>query len=211
MSNTIWRVSFEGTGSHNEDVVTVLHVKDHTTLDIDNLDASQVCDNVDTWLTTLYLNMAATSYTLVAIKATEEVEWWNHAIGRQHVKAKGVFGTRAGADGKTPWGMCFWSKLGIAEVFKGNHGGYHTPPVMNSGELVGTQTVNTAANIWPSMGSFNDALLAGHDHNLGTGHLSLVLYSTTRRRRGEANYYFDATSLTRSVTPRLLRTRVSVP
>src|SRR5690349_24652918 len=62
---------------------------------------------------------------------------------------------------------------------------------------------------WTTQTAFNNALLAGHDYGTGDlgGHLSYVIYSATRFRRGDSNYYFDATSISRSQRVHWLRSR----
>lgn len=200
-----WRAS-----SGVEEVQT-WHFKDTTPLSADLAGAASICDEVDNWLTG-HLQPSAPSYlTLVSYKATEVVATWEGAIPEQARKIKNLAGTASSLDGKVPHGTCIWSKATVNEVFKGNHGGWHCVDPYSSAYLDGGgQWISTSA-AWISMGQTNTDLLAGHDWSTGLHHMSYVLYSLTRHKRGAENYYFDVTGLTRDPTPHFLRTRLTAP
>jgi hypothetical protein len=211
VANKPWRVAFQSTGRNNEDVVTVFHVKDSTPLSADLRSASDLADVVNGWLTTLYRGLADSQLTVHDLKVTEVVDYWNGTIADQHVKSIELAGTLTGLDHEASEGICVWSKAQVSEVFKGNHGGWHTPPQLHSTWLTSSGVWATSSTAWTATKSVNDALLAGVDYDAGLGHVSYILYSQTRHRRGDANYYFDVTNLVRDVQPHFLRSRLTTP
>lgn len=206
-----WRVALEGTGGDGAQLVAVFHIKDQTPLDADLRTAHQMADEIDSWLTTHWLAMSDSAYVLNDIKVTSDVRYWLGEVADQYVKVKNLSGTLAGNDGDVPRGSCAWAKLTVASVFKGNHGGIHSSPIRHSGYVNSSGKLTNPSTFRTAFANVCTDLTTGHDYTAGLGHLSLVLYSTTRRKRGDANWYFDATGLTISPDVHFLRSRISVP
>jgi hypothetical protein len=211
MANKPWRVAYQATGRDGEEVVWVFHVKDSTPLSADLRSASALATIVDGWLTTAYRGLADSTLVLHDIKVTEDVDYWNGTVADQAIKSIELAGTLTGLDHKASEGICVWSKAQIAEVFKGNHGGWHTPPMLHSTWLTNAGQWDSSSTAWTATKTVNDALLAGVDYDAGLGHVSYILYSQTRRRKGDANYYFDVVNLVRDAQPHFLRSRLTVP
>ena len=208
---TIWRVAFQGTFSSAIQIVNVLHVKDDPVLGPDARSAHQMADELDTWLSTLWRAQATPHVVLDTIKVTETQTSSDTSPAEQWVKDIGLAGSRAGADGLLDPALCLWTKSLVAQSFKGNHGGIHAPPSYDQSDWQTDGLAVTSSSYWTAVGAFNNALQAGHDYGTILGHLSYVLYSQTRRDRGDADWYFDVTAMSRSRRMHFLRSRTTAP
>ena len=133
MANKPWRVAYEGHDAAGREQIWVFHIKDTTPLSADLRTAHDLADLVDTWLTAKWQNISDQGTSLDDIKVTSVVDFWNGTVAEQYVKPMTVSGSLGPTDGKLPVGTCAWAKAQVAEVFKGNHGGYHSSYAEHSG------------------------------------------------------------------------------
>lgn len=206
---TIWRIALEAQYGDGTLVVNTLHLKDDPVLGPDARSASQMCDEVDTWLNLKWRNCAFSDVTLTDIKATEEVN--PPDVPAQHVKSINLAGTLGTADGKGSRAACVWSKSSTGVPVRGAHGGWHAPPWNHSAAVDSSGLWNTSFGGWAEVGNFNTALLAGHDYGTILGHISYVIASRTRHRRGDPTWYFDVSGMTRARQMHFLRSRLDTP
>lgn len=211
MATRIYRTTFSG---HLADGTLVDHTMrlkfDRAT---DTRVASDAVNDVDSWLTIKIRNMAFTNVTYDTVTVTEEVDWWNGTVPDQAIKSIGLAGTLGAADGKASRAQCAWMKFSTGVPVKGAHGGMHSPPWNNSTSVGSDGLWLTSGGAWTAVQDLASTLLAGHDQGTGgiDGHISLVVYSTTRRRRGDANYYFDVKSIVVDRNVHFLRSRLTTP
>jgi len=118
-------------------------------------------------------------------------------------------GARDNSGDQLPDGMVAWNKTATDAAVRSGHGGWFSLPAVRRLNLTTGGVWDTGTTFWTTQTAFNNALLAGHDYGTGDlgGHLSYVIYSATRFRRGDSNYYFDATSISRSQRVHWLRSR----
>jgi hypothetical protein len=211
---TTWRIALNVVGSQGTDEVMTFHVKDDPDVVGSGLSAGGVCDVVDTWLTSYMLPLIPTDGRFDRIVATEDVEYWlPGTLGRSGEKAINTPGTFGPADGKLPREACLWAKIQTDTAKRFARGGIHSPSPQDSRMTTTTGELNPSNGYVTAFDAFCDHLLAGHDYGeSGTGgHLSLIVYSVTQRKRNAANYYFDATAVVPAQRLRWLRTRVTNP
>lgn len=206
----IYRVSLESTVEAVR-CATVIHVKSTPPDAVITPSVDTVADNVVDWLSSPYRAMLSTRDRLDNITVREEL---GPAGGIPAVAERAATwpGTWFGSTYDEDLQLCAWTKTKTDAAVRGGHGGFFSPPALDKSVFGGTHgTVATGYAFYIAIRAFADALLAGHDMGaLGIdGHLSYVIYSKTRRFRGDANWYFDATSCTTDTRPHMLRSRKS--
>ena len=203
-----WRVQFIA-NMQGQAMVTTIAVKDDPTAPLGpNLSATEVADEVDTWLGALYALMVTIDGSLESIKVTEIPEEFS-AIRSAAEKSVARAGGRDNSGDQLPDGVVAWNKVSTAAAIRSGHGGWFSLPAVRRLNLATTGLFDTGTTFWTSQTNFNNALLAGHDYGpLGAdGHLSMVLYSETRHRRGDDTFLFDVTSISRNARVHWLRSR----
>lgn len=206
----IWRTAFtyhvNGVGC-----ATVINVKADSSSSIANISAGDVADNVVDWLKDSFLAQLSTRDKLDAITLTEELGPGS-AIPAVAERSGTWPGTRYGATWNMDNQICAWVKTKTNAAVRGGHGGFFGSPALDEACFNTDEgKINHGNAYYAAIAAFAADLLEGHDVGaLGVdGHLSYVIYSRTRRMRGDSNYYFDATSCTISERPHFLRSRKS--
>lgn len=152
--------------------------------------------------------------SFVECRVREEVEYWNGEIGVTASKAIGQTGSlgTAGANA-TPDGLAFWIGLKADLASKSARGGVHLPGPWPASLLdtdgrwlTGTGGTFAAAQTLGAkiVDPLNDVFGIGG----ALGDILPVIYSETRRRRGQTPYTFQITQSRVSPEPRWLRRRM---
>jgi hypothetical protein len=180
-STRIWRVAFN---SHTEDVAcaTVVNIKATPADLVTTPSAETVADNIVDWLASPYRAMLSTRDLLLGATYNMDLQ------------------------------ICAWAKTKTNAAVRGGHGGFFGTPAVDEAAFGGTHgQIATGNAYYLAVRAFADALLAGHDMGVlgADGHLSYVIYSRTRRFRGDDQYYFDGQSVTIDLRPHFLRSRKS--
>jgi hypothetical protein len=209
-STRIWRVAFN---SHTEDVAcaTVVNIKATPADLVTTPSAETVADNIVDWLASPYRAMLSTRDRLDSIVVREELGPGT-AIPETAERVDTWPGTRFGATYNMDLQICAWAKTKTNAAVRGGHGGFFGTPAVDEAAFGGTHgQIATGNAYYLAVRAFADALLAGHDMGVlgADGHLSYVIYSRTRRFRGDDQYYFDGQSVTIDLRPHFLRSRKS--
>src|SRR5690349_4109656 len=190
-------------------MVTTVAIKDDPdALNPNPLGAGGLATEIDTWLGALYALMVTVDGELETIKVTE-IPSDPHAVPTAAEKSVARAGGRDNSGDQLPDGVVAWNKVSTDAAIRSGHGGWFSLPAVRRLNLATTGLFDTGTTFWTSQTNFNNALLAGHDYGpLGAdGHLSMVLYSYTRHRRGDDDYLFDVTGISRAARVHWLRSR----
>jgi hypothetical protein len=208
----LWKCSFVGHYSGGALTVNSLHYVERLEPLEDAASAAAVADHVDQKLRAAYLACLPNSVLVDEVVAREEVRWWapyNEIpdVGSKAVNASGGRGT-----GSSCLSRAAAAKISIKSnaATRGGHGWILIPAGMNAAELGANG--DWASTNWDNL----QALAALLDDNIAWGTLPThtlnpIVYSETRRRRGDANYYFDVQKATAAKPMTWLRSRISVP
>ena len=181
------------------------HTGDFLQADVDAI-LTALGDN----LKTPFKNMLATDFTLAEISGVTE-EALPSAIPFQGSYPVNLSGTRSHTDDRLPLGLSALVALRSNAAVRGGSGRFWAPPPIGSIALGGGHTWDHTQAYWLNVKSFCDALLHGATSGdwwaLSSTRANLVIYSRTRRLRGDANYFFDVTSYAIRDEPHWLRSR----
>ena len=147
----------------------------------------------------------STSGHLDAVTITEVLAPGDTSIPDTHVRTLAIAGLYSPSGGDNipheVTGLCK-KKTGVP--LRGAHGWAYGFPIYQSGELNG-ELIKTTGNYWPKL-----LVMAAALTDVIVGALTSydpVVYSRTRHRRGDTNYYFGISSGLASPTTRWLRKR----
>jgi hypothetical protein len=178
----------------------------------DDVTADAVRDALNTALTTKYRALMPTTFSVDLFDVREEVDPAGGAIPSESSLTIAAAGTRAVGTFGEPLGLSQVVSFKTNAAIRSGHGRMWIPivdkDVLNtSGQLITTGALATATT------AFFDELKSNHGVTIvaDSWTLSQVVYSRTRRARGDANYYFDVTAYIRRLTPHWLRSRMTAP
>jgi hypothetical protein len=212
--NRIWRCSYDTTNYTGVTIVNTFHVKSvPDLLATSDESAAGVRDALNTALTTKYKAMVASFDTVNALTVREELAPGSSAIPGEAVATIGAVGTRSASDQYLSPGLCALATLDSSAAIRGGKGRMFMPPAYYSAAAASNGTWLSSNSYWTTMVTFLTELLS--THHSGTtdlGHnLVPVLYSRTRRARGETNYAFDLTGYRLRTKQHFLRSRTTAP
>jgi hypothetical protein len=143
----------------------------------------------------------------------EELAPGDSSIPAESVASINLAGTRAPGDTKLPTGLCQLATIRTNAAVRSGHGRLWMPPAVDGASLAATHTFVAAGTYQLANKAFLDELQLHHDMGLlgVDGHLDTVIYSRTRRARGDADYFFDMTAYILRAEPHWLRSRQSAP
>lgn len=204
----IYRLAIE---SHESGVAiaTVLHVKADPLAPLADPNFSSLIGECDSWLSSAYRAMLSDEGTLDTLTLTETRASSDDSVPPQAVHVDGGAGTRS-ASGFVPTEVCAWVHARTNAAVRSGHGGFFGTPTVDSTVFSDTGgTIQTPTQYYIRLAAFTALLLAGHGIGLGgiDGHLSYVIYSQTRRDRGDAEWYFDVAGATIDRHMHFLRSR----
>jgi hypothetical protein len=204
-----WRVAIESQ-LDGQEIVHTLGVKDDPAGVNPPLSATDLCAEVDAWLTTHVRDMLPTGALVQTIKATEFIAR-SAGIPESGEKGIGLAGSGDFGGEELPRELVAWVKLGTNAAVRSGHGGYFSGPVWKRANLNDDgKTLKGGTGFMNALASMNTAILAGHDKTvllIAEHHLSSVILSRTRLERGDANWAFDVTTATIRSAPTWLRSR----
>jgi hypothetical protein len=101
---------------------------------------------------------------------------------------------------RLPIEVCMWVKCTTDTASRSSRGGFHLPPMLNPVFLDGAglwdATSITTAPFSTMTAKVDDVLNNVFPEELGNGDLNPIIYSETRRRRGQSPYTFQITGAT---------------
>jgi hypothetical protein len=210
---TVWRCSYESTRA-GVTVVNTFHQVARPDPGADDPSADTVRDVLTAALNTKYRAVLPADATLQSLTVREELDPSSHDIPRESVATIGLAGTRAVADTNLPAMMTLLATIRTNAAVRSGHGRLFLPLPTEQAALTGGAIWRTTNAFWIACTAFMTELNNNHNWTvLGvpSGHLSTIVYSRTRRQRGDAAYYFDMTAYILRTVPHWLRSRSTAP
>lgn len=211
---TVYRCSFSSTATGNVQVVNTFHVvvrKDNPLGGEAGIDS--VRDALMTALKTKYKSVLASLITLDSFMVREEVDPAGAAIPATSFVNIGEVGTRSSGNNDAPLSLTMLAKLQSNAAVRSGHGRIFMPPPLDHGAMRNGRDWDPLSSYWLTCKAFLDELVL--DHSVGgigfESTISPVIYSRTRRARGDDNYYFDVSGYTIRSAPHWLRSRSTAP
>lgn len=209
-------------GTRGEMCLSGQHVQTDVAVGDTEISASSLLQELDEHFSTsgrllqLWRNVLDPASVLVRTHVREEVdpagsdvpdaaEFIHNLVGLQNALPVDVM--------PPPVCVYFTLKTGVAKRYA--RGGTHSPPMAYPAALDGAGTMDTAnATFWPNYTALA-AKLADHLEDTfgttGNSDINKVIYSRTRRTRGQSPFTFKVTSCTPQVQLRWLRRRMTAP
>jgi len=208
----VWRCSYESV-CQSVLIVNTFHVVDRPDALESDRTADQVRDLLHSALTTKYRALVQAGVTVSSLLVREELPPGDTGIPAESSQTIGLVGTLAGSDQNLPLSLCVLASVKTNAAVRSGHGRLFLPCPQSAGSLTTNGLWNTANAFWTNAGTFMTELNNNHGYADGglTGHLATVVYSRTRRGRGDPNYYFDMTGYTLRTKPHWLRSRATAP
>lgn len=176
---------------------------------VDPAGATELLNEVDTWLTTSYRAILPTSSVLDRYHAFQiPDEYGAETITAD--KTKSVNGTLGPVDGKLPREMVGLLALRTNSTSRRKQGRLFLPSPEHGTYITSTGTWVTTAGVWPLWIAFADKLIAGHDFDTDN-HLSTRIYSRRQHAIGTGDKTTDVDSYALRERPKWLRRRESIP
>jgi hypothetical protein len=140
----------------------------------------------------------ASPNTLRAVRAREEVDPTGDDVPEQAERAIGIPGTLTISGDHLPIEACMWMKCGTGVASRSSRGGFHWPPTL-APAFLDSSGFWDAASLGASPFSaippkVIDVLNDVFPEEIGNGSLKPVIYSKTRRARGQSPYTFQITT-----------------
>ncbi len=210
---TIYRCAFQAVLGGAE-IINSFHIKKDPDALTTDVSADDVAGFVSTWLATAWKAVVPEEATVQTLTVREELAPGDSSVPDEGSRSYGTAGTLATGDTVLPRPMCMWVAAHTNAAVRSGHGGMFLPPALASNYLDAGGVIKSTNDYWNAAATLIGDLLAGHDYTIvpsSAGHLSYVIYSRTRRARGDAEYYFDVTSMTRHPEWHWLRSRSTAP
>jgi hypothetical protein len=210
---TVWRCSYESTRA-GVTVVNTFHEVARPDAGSDDPSADTVRDVLTAALNTKYRAVLPTDATLQSLTVREELPPGSTDIPRESVATIGLAGTRTITDTNLPMSMTLLATIRTNAAVRSGHGRLFMPLPTQQNCLTAQGIWQVTNAYWIASGAFMAELNLNHNWTvLGvpSGHLATVVYSRTRRARGDAFYYFDMTAYVLRPAPHWLRSRSTAP
>lgn len=157
----------------------------------------------------LWRNTIDPASKLVETRLYEEVNPASDDIPTGHVNVYNLVGLGNAISGDIlPTAMCVYLTLFTGKLGRSFRGGVHTPPVRRPADLDGGGTWDNASNHWTQVVALGTAIVDQlEDVFQTTGDINPVIYSRTRRARGEDQFANKLTTFRANADVRWLRRR----
>jgi hypothetical protein len=153
------------------------------------------------------------STKLTKARLVEEVAPGSGDLADVAEESLNVVGTRGTISGDhLPAEMCLWFGFKSDVASRSARGGTHLPSIIDASELNSTGLWDTGYVNAAAVIALADAIKDDINDvfgTTGTSDINPVIYSRTRRSRGQSPYTFDLKSVIRSDKPRWLRRRAT--
>lgn len=210
-----WRCSYTSVSSEGIEIVNTFHVVDQPTpASSGDASADQVRDTLDAALTTKYRAILGTSDLLQTLTVRQEVDPGSGDVPEESVKSIGLNGTRTGVTTKDlSGGLCMLVAVNSNAAVRGGKGRMWMPPAWTSSVVTAGGIWASSSLYWVNVKAFMDEMLVTHNTggSVNTYDINWIVYSRTRRARGDANYWFDVSGYTMRPAQHFLRTRTTAP
>jgi hypothetical protein len=154
-----------------------------------------------------WANVATTLHTFTHASVRSEIETGSGDVPEAAGVDLAIVGLRTAGSNFLPSAVCPWIRLKSASAIRSGRGGVHLPPTLNEAVLEAHGVYSATSSYWTNVLALAASILDVLDDVFSTtGDIKPVIYSQTRRDRGES-YTFDLTAADPSRQPRWLRTR----
>lgn len=209
-----WRCSYSSTYPGGVQVVNTFHVVARPDGGVTtDASASTVRDTLHSALTTKYRACTPSFATVDSLLVRQEVDPTSGDIPPESLQTIGLAGTRTASNNDTPLSMGLLAKLATNAAVRSGHGRMFLPPACDHLALAGGRNWDSTNVYWINSKAFLDELVQSHHAGvvLLGWNLDPIVYSRTRRARGDAAYYFDITGHVMRPAPHWLRSRATAP
>lgn len=174
--------------------------------------ADSVRDALHAALTTKYRALLDAVATVDDLLVREELDPSSGGIPAQSLQSIGLAGTRALATAELPPSACIVATFVTNAAVRSGRGRMWYS-ILDKDNIGATGLVVQAGVCWTNLAAYLDELKTIHHvtGTLGGWDLAQVIYSRTRRARGDANYWFDVTGYVRRPTVHWLESRATAP
>lgn len=207
--STVYRCSLHATRGTLQIVNTFHLAIDSAPIGPGNPTADALAEKVWGHFQFVYAAVLDTASNFDSVSTREEVH--PPAIPSAGFHAGVMAGGRTTPDTDLPTPMCGLIQIKSNAAVRGGTGRNFMPPAISSTELNNSAQWKTSGNYWPQISQYALTLKAGiSSGSWWTGGWTgkLIVFSPTRFKRGDANYYFDVTDCYADPRPRWLRSRV---
>lgn len=209
----LWRIAAKGVHSSGALLVTTHHYVERTEVLEDAAGASDVADHVWTAWGPHYLGLLSPDFTVQSLDVAEEVRSWApfNEIGDAGSHTVNQAGQLRSGGRELPRELTGKIKVHTNAATRSGHGWRLLPGSAYEVDLA-AENWATANDYYIQLSAFATVLAADVSWGtLPTHTLEPIIYSRTRRKRDDANYYFDVTAC--AAVPRVgwLRRRSTVP
>lgn len=174
----------------------------------------EVADEVSSHLTTKFRAILTTGAVLHDLTVMDEQDPLDPGAAREgHVKSLELAGTRAESNRDQPLEMCGVATLRTGKIGRSFRGRMFLPPVVSE-SAVTTTTFTTAGDYWLACIAFLNDFIPSFGGGsvwstlfIDSWHASPVVYSRTRRARGEDQWANVVDSFRLNRAPHWLRSR----
>lgn len=209
-----WRCSYTTTSYTGVSIVNTFHVVARPdTGVVTDASADAVRDGLHTALTTKYRAVVASIDTVQSLVVRQEVNPTSGDIPAESVQTIGLAGTRSASDQFLAAGLCCLATLDSNAAVRGGKGRMFMPPAYVSSAAASNGTWLSTNAYMTTIKTFLDELISSHHIGAaGLGWtLAPIVYSRTRRARGDSNYYFDIVAYRQRTIQHFLRSRMTAP
>lgn len=208
----VWRCAFQSSTGGVLLVNTWHVVTRPTLLTTGDPSAAQVRDVLNTALTTKYKALMPSTISVDLLDVREEVDPATGDIPEEALLTIGAAGTRAVGTYAEPLGLSNLVSFKTNAAIRSGHGRMWIP-VIDKDVLTTSGTFTTTGALALAITAFFDELKTNHPISFGGSgwDCEQVVYSRTRRARGDEFFYFDVTAYVRRMTPHWLRSRMTAP
>lgn len=205
----MWRATFKAQRGTLL-IENVLHYSDSEPA-LNPASATDVADALNTKFTSAYRQLLTLDATFVAIDVREELAPGDTSIPASGSHANGAAGTRDASAYECSPALCGMIAKHTNAAVRGGAGRFFAPPVFRKSELLAGGFDNSASYrpAMTTMSGLMDDTLTGVGSVLGVGgsDLTPVVYSRTRRGRGDTNWFFSISSCPVSTIQHWLESR----
>lgn len=199
-----YRAALRSTDSIGTEYVNTFAIKvEATGPDLTEPTATQVADQVNTWLNTAYRACLHPGLTFQDVNVHQLFSGTPVA----GLKVVGQVGQLGALSGFVPREVCCVLSLKTAVATRSGRGRLFIPTPRYSDYLSGQDLFDPAGNYWIKIGLLGDALLAGRTFTES----SVEYHMSTRVHSRVRNVTYDVTGYQRRSQPHWLRSRASAP
>lgn len=211
----VFRCAYNSDQATGVRYVNTFHVVARPGFDGSEASSAAVRDALHTALTTKYRAVLPTDVTVQSLVVREELAPTDSGVPDEASQTIGLAGTLALSGDRLPIPLCALATFYTNAAVRSGHGRMFLPNPGQAANLQSTSLWDTGtAWFGTALPAFLNELKANHSAAIA-GHsdatCSQVIYSRTRRGRGDAAYYFDVVSYVVRQQAHWLRSRMTAP